>query len=363
MTNATAQLPAVQQQPQQMIVTRKQPPAEWDGLGFDRNQWAVCCQQFFPDVKDLNAVVLAAQYCKSKQIDLMSRPLHIVEIGGRTQIWPSIGLYRIIAHRTGQYVGKDPIVFGPTIPFKIAGREEQVPEWADCTVYRMVQGNKCAWTERVYFKECFRASKSGDGRWEKAWRQMMGKCAEAASLRAAFPEEIGSDPTFEEMDGATASDVGVPEKQQIKEKASAKKEARKEAAAAEEPEPIDAVVSEVEPDITSLQPAVDALEAKAEIAEENGRTEHAEELKKEAAHMQVLEDRVDISKLTVFGIRRKWKQDDIKEFIKEAFDMEWTEAAEKMTKPQFDKTMAVMTRHSFEEAIAKIKETRANANS
>jgi hypothetical protein len=38
---------------------------------------------------------------------------------------------------------------------------------------------------------------------------MLTKCTEAAGLREAFPDELGGEPTAEEMDGQRAGDISV----------------------------------------------------------------------------------------------------------------------------------------------------------
>jgi hypothetical protein len=48
-----------------------------------------------------------------------------------------------------------------------------------------------------------------NARWSKAPVQMLTKCAEAAALREAFPDELGGQQTAEEMDGQRAIDAPV----------------------------------------------------------------------------------------------------------------------------------------------------------
>jgi hypothetical protein len=70
------------------------------------------------------------------------------------------------------------------------------PEWAQVTVYRMVKDTRVAYAgPQVYWLETFGSLKSGEpnSMWRKRPRGQIDKCAEAAALRAAFPEEIGND--------------------------------------------------------------------------------------------------------------------------------------------------------------------------
>jgi hypothetical protein len=57
---------------------------------------------------------------------------------------------------------------------------------------------------RCCFLETFSGTKGlnvPNEKWQKAPFQMLEKCAEAASLRRAFPEELGNAYTAEEMEG------------------------------------------------------------------------------------------------------------------------------------------------------------------
>jgi hypothetical protein len=79
------------------------------------------------------------------------------------------------------------------------------PDWCQITVYRIIGGHRCAFPgPRIYFDEFFSQRRGADvpnERWARAPRQMLEKCAEAAALRRAFPEEFGDEQTAEEMDG------------------------------------------------------------------------------------------------------------------------------------------------------------------
>ncbi len=76
------------------------------------------------------------------------------------------------------------------------------PEWAEVTVYRLVNGVRCAFSETVFWEETYARQGKADlpnDMWQKRPRGQLLKCAKAASLRAAFPEEAGY--TAEEMEG------------------------------------------------------------------------------------------------------------------------------------------------------------------
>jgi hypothetical protein len=85
------------------------------------------------------------------------------------------------------------------------------PEWCEVTVYRLVGGVRCAFTEPVFWEEAYSRSSSRSelptDMWAKRPRGQLHKCAKAASLRAAFPEEATY--TAEEMAGKVIEADGV----------------------------------------------------------------------------------------------------------------------------------------------------------
>ena len=86
------------------------------------------------------------------------------------------------------------------------------PEWAEVTVYRLVNGVRCPFSEMVFWEEAYaRQGKSPipNEMWQKPPRGQLLKCAKAASLRAAFPEEAG-EYTAEEMAGKVIEVDSVP---------------------------------------------------------------------------------------------------------------------------------------------------------
>jgi hypothetical protein len=84
------------------------------------------------------------------------------------------------------------------------------PAWAEVTVYRLVNGVRCAFTETVFWEETYARMAGGEvptAMWIKRPRGQLLKCAKAASLRAAFPEEASY--TAEEMAGKTVEPEDV----------------------------------------------------------------------------------------------------------------------------------------------------------
>lgn len=100
---------------------------------------------------------------------------------------------RLIADRTGLYAGNDEAVFE-----YLADNPAGLPVKASVTVYKIVGGQRCAFTASARWAEyCPKAG--NDFMWLKMPHVMIGKCAEALALRKAFPAEIAGLYTHEEM--------------------------------------------------------------------------------------------------------------------------------------------------------------------
>lgn len=98
---------------------------------------------------------------------------------------------RLIAHRTGQYAGNEPV------RFEMA--DERTPFSATATAYRTVgEGGKSKFDATVYFEEYVHHAED-DSLWRTMPRVCLDRCAEAAVLRRAFPQELGSIYVREEM--------------------------------------------------------------------------------------------------------------------------------------------------------------------
>jgi phage recombination protein Bet len=188
-------------------------------LGLDAATWQVLVESIFPAAKTVEGVQLAVRYCQARGLDVMKRPVHVVPMWNRSlgreveTVWPGIAEVQTTAARTGQWAGMEPARFGPEVARTFAGRaktdegwqELQVqvsfPAWCEVTVYRLVGGIRCPFTETVFWEESY-ARMGGEvptAMWVKRPRGQLLKCAKAASLRAAFPEETGY--TAEEMAG------------------------------------------------------------------------------------------------------------------------------------------------------------------
>ena len=190
----------------------------------DRHVWATLQNSLYPGAKD-DSIRMVLSYCKARGLDPMKKPCHIVPMKvknaqghdeWRDVIFPGIYELRTTAQKTGDYMGQDDAEFGDT--FEYLGQE--VPQWCKITVYRLHEksGEKISYSARVMFSECcgtrWKDQKEElNQRWKKAPYQMIEKCAEAAALRKAFPDELGGEMAAEEMHGAaTPVDDPLPGK-------------------------------------------------------------------------------------------------------------------------------------------------------
>lgn len=178
----------------------------------DRASWRALIDSIYPSAKTVEGVMLAIAYCKARKLDIFKKPVHVVPIWssqlGRDveSVWPGIGELRITAMRTGDYAGSLPADWGPdmTAPFQGKGPVDVTfPEWCQITLKRKVRGTIVEFPgPRVYWLETYGRQGKTDApnsMWTKRPRGQLEKCAEAAALRKAFPEEIGEGMTVDEV--------------------------------------------------------------------------------------------------------------------------------------------------------------------
>ena len=174
---------------------------------------------------DPEDIDMAYDYCIARGVDPLQKLVHLVphefkKKNGkaevtykRTVIWEGIGMYRVIASRTGQYAGQDEPKFGPmrekefskTWDGKTTKWVVKYHEWISVTVYRLVDGARCPYTVPVFWEEEFVGGKNPNSMWTKRPIGQHIKVAAAQSLRAAFPE-VSQAPSAEEMEGRTIGD-------------------------------------------------------------------------------------------------------------------------------------------------------------
>jgi len=205
------------------------PPAtELERYDVDGAGWRTLVESIFPAAKTVTSVLMALDYCKRRKLDVFKHPVHIVPIwnssigerGGYVEtIWPGINELRTTAMRTGQFAGMDEPKYGPTLTSVFKGKlkkrgqggdqweNKEVTvthaEWCSITVYRLLNGQRMPFPgPRVFWLETYAKINNfadiPNAMWEKRSNGQHEKCAEAAALRRAFPEEIGSDYSIDE---------------------------------------------------------------------------------------------------------------------------------------------------------------------
>lgn len=196
----------------------------------DAGKWRVLCETTFPNARTPEAIIMALDYCRARGLDIFKKPVHIVPMWNSSlnreveTIWPGINEIQITAARTGQWAGMDVPVWGAPIKREFVGRRrvkgswEQAkatvdfPEWCSVTVYRMINRQRCPFTEPVFWLEAYSRAGGANSElptdmWIKRPHGQLHKVAKAAALRAAFPEE--GEYTAEEMEGKEIDQGGV----------------------------------------------------------------------------------------------------------------------------------------------------------
>jgi phage recombination protein Bet len=197
-------------------------------------QWRVLIEAIWPSAKTPEAVMMALEYCRARKLDPFKKPVHIVPMWSSAKrdyvetVWPGISELRTTAARTGHYAGIDAPVWGPMIEQQFTGMVKEwdngrkvdrqatvtvrFPEWVSRTCYRIVDGVRVPFTAEVFWTEAY--STLGNNNplpnpmWQQRPRGQLDKCAEAAAIRMAFPEEAGEGVTAEEMEGKVLFDAG-----------------------------------------------------------------------------------------------------------------------------------------------------------
>lgn len=152
------------------------------------------------------------EVCRSKKLDPFAKQIHPVKRWDATlgrevmSFQTGIDGFRLIAQRTGEYAGQDePMWCGEDGKWTNVWLLKQPPQAARATVYR--KGFTKPMTRIALYREYVQTKKDGtpNSMWNKMPANQLHKCAEALSLRAAFPEELSGIYTNEEMGQADNS--------------------------------------------------------------------------------------------------------------------------------------------------------------
>jgi phage recombination protein Bet len=129
--------------------------------------------------------------CARIGVHPLDKLLHFTKRSGKYTPITSIDLMRIRAAETGELAGSDDPEF--------TGTPAQNDFTARVTVWRLVQGTRCAFSATARWSE-YKPDQAF--MWNKMPHTMLGKCAEALALRKGFPRQLAGLYAKEEMDQA-----------------------------------------------------------------------------------------------------------------------------------------------------------------
>lgn len=140
-------------------------------------------------------LALFLHQCRKTGLDPLAKQIYFQKRrsknGDQMTILTGIDGYRLTADRTGKYAGQDDPVFD----------NEDNPQKATVTIYKMIDGVRCAFTATARWSQYFPGDAQGF-MWRKMPHLMLGKCAEALAIRKAFPAELSGVYVKEEMEQA-----------------------------------------------------------------------------------------------------------------------------------------------------------------
>lgn len=161
-------------------------------------------------------ISLFAYVCKEKKLSPFSKEIYLLGYFNKgTQktdysVITGIEGYRKMAHSSGLHAGVDAPRFDPlpdgsfktlTQLMKEGGPKNETV--CEVTVHKIVQGTRVPFTRPVLFKDY----NTNQNKWRTAPENMLIKCAEAASLRAAFPRETSGVHTEDEFGNITGATI------------------------------------------------------------------------------------------------------------------------------------------------------------
>ena len=134
--------------------------------------------------------------CQRSGLDPFSKQIYAIKRGGKMSIQVGIDGLRAVAERTGQLDGSETYWCGDDGIWSDVWLGSKPPAAAKTIIYR--KGCSHPFTATARFSD-FNA---GQGLWSKMPSVMIAKCSEAQALRRAFPADMSSLYTADEMEQA-----------------------------------------------------------------------------------------------------------------------------------------------------------------
>lgn len=158
-----------------------------------------------PDVTD-QEFVLFVEICKQRNLNPFHKHVFAVKRGGRLVIQTSIDGYRLIAERSGKYLGQtQPYWCGSDGVWKDVWTTKSNPFASKVGVHKLGQMEP---TWGIAYWDMYEAPGPF---WKKGGPHMLAKVAEALALKKAFPEELSGLYTTDEMDQSTMVTLPAPD--------------------------------------------------------------------------------------------------------------------------------------------------------
>jgi len=147
-----------------------------------------------PGASDLE-LDLFINLCRAKRLDPLTKQIYAVKTGTGWQYFASIDGLRVIAQRSGSYLGQTaPFWCGADGQWRDVWLGDGAPAAAKVGVYK--RGN----SEPTWGVATFRSYGQGKkNNWLSMPDVMLAKCAEAIALRKAFPDDLSGVYVSEEM--------------------------------------------------------------------------------------------------------------------------------------------------------------------
>jgi len=156
-------------------------------------------------------IKLVLSICRNLKLNPLSKPLHLVRMGDKEVTYNGIAMYRIMADRTGQFLGMSEALWGEIVTEMVGKTRMTFP--ISCTLVgkkQLSNGSVAEITHTELWKENYGTVSdkvSPNLMWYKRPYAQLHKCAEAQLLRRLFPDTLGGAPTYEEMHSDAKDEV------------------------------------------------------------------------------------------------------------------------------------------------------------